>query len=121
MNTFAGNWLSTFGPMTLAQSGATVRGSYAMGPGKTCRIQGKVKDGGRLTFTYREPEAAGEGWFELAPDGQSFAGKWREEGAERWLPWQGNRVGFVGLWDSSFGLLRLVREGKRFHGLYGPA
>lgn len=35
---------------------------------------------GRFTFTYREPDADGEGWFELAPDGKTFESKWHETG-----------------------------------------
>ncbi len=115
---FAGRWDTTYGPMTLTQQGAFVAGSYFW-DGKRCTVQGKV-DGRRLTFTYREPEVSGEGWFELAADGQSFRGKWREKGRPDWGEWTGTRVvlGFPGLWRTSYGDLRLVQEGQRIHGTY---
>jgi hypothetical protein len=82
-----------------------------------CRIQGKVRDG-RLEFRFQEPEAGGEGWFELSADGSAFSGQWHPDGVPQWGPWTGSRVGFGGLWDSTFGLLRLIEEGDRVRGFY---
>ncbi len=56
----------TSGPMTLTQEGAAVKGPYAY-QDRHCTREGRVKDG-RLAFTYREPDASGEGSFELDPD-----------------------------------------------------
>src|SRR3990170_2720439 len=84
---FSGDWDTTFGPMRLTQKGAAVKGTY--GPADApAAIQGEVV-GPRFTFNYAEPNAVGEGWFELATDGQSFAGEWREKGDENWQDWRG--------------------------------
>ncbi|MFP6620433.1 MAG: hypothetical protein VB877_13890 [Pirellulaceae bacterium] len=80
-----------------------------------------MKDG-KLEFTYREGTANGEGWFQLASNGKTFQGKWREMGSIIWLQWKGVRsekeTGFAGLWESSFGRLRLVRKGDAIEGIY---
>jgi hypothetical protein len=82
---FDGLWESTYGQMVLTQKGEDVTGTYPGG-----RVQGKVKKN-KLTFIYAEAEVVGEGWFELAPDGKSFTGKWREKGVEEWASWDGTR------------------------------
>ena len=91
-----------------------------MGPGVQCTIQGTVR-GNRLEFTYQEPAAHGEGWFELSADGSSFSGQWHPDGIPQWGAWTGSRVGFGGLWDSTFGLMRLLDEGGLVHGFYEMA
>jgi hypothetical protein len=116
MTTFAGKWHATFGPMELAQQGTRVWGDYAF-RGTHCTLDGEVR-GDRLVFTYQEPGARGEGWFELTRKGQAFAGQWRADGDPQWRPWVGSRVGFDGLWDTDFGRMRLVQEGERVHGFY---
>jgi hypothetical protein len=116
MSTFAGKWQTTFGPMELAQDGKRVRGSYAY-MGTECAVTGRIV-GARLVFKYREPTIHGEGWFALTRRGKAFAGQYRPQGAERWGSWEGERIGFDGLWNASFGLLRLVEEGDRVHGYY---
>ena len=54
--------------------------------------------------------------------GGTFAGKWRSTGSQDWLEWKGKRTeretGFAGLWSSSYGRLRLVREGDGIEGIY---
>src|SRR5262249_7977578 len=65
---------------------------------------------------YEEPTARGEGYFELRRDGK-FAGRWHPDGAEGWADWDGER-GFEGVWDTTFGPLRLVEEGGRALGFY---
>ena len=40
----------------------------------------------------RSLRAQGQGWFELGPDGMSFAGQWRADGQEIWQPWTGRRI-----------------------------
>ncbi len=113
---FAGRWHTTFGPMTLTQEGDRVRGSYLCN-GSECPISGKVSDG-RLTFTYQEARVRGEGWFEMRPRAKAFAGEFREAGAEDWGIWEGRRIGFDGLWDSTFGRLRLIEDGDHLRGFY---
>lgn len=121
---FTGTWDTTFGKMSLTQTGDKVSGHYQMGAANNS-IQGNVEKN-KLAFTYEEPNASGEGWFELSADGKSFAGKWREKGTNEWAPWLGKRVstvaaappGFAGLWRSQFGRLRLVQDGKNVNGCY---
>jgi len=117
---FGGLWTSTYGQLVLEQDGNRVSGSYDDGGA----IDGQV-EGNLLTFHYREPSARGEGWFELAPDGRSFAGKWREEGRRVWLDWTGTRSEdlfssdfFEGLWSTSYGMMRLWREDDQIKGSY---
>ncbi len=111
---FDGQWLSTFGLMSLTQTGSSVTGTY--GDGKS--ISGTVSDG-RLEFTYREPDEAGSGWFELRRHG-AFAGEYMAEGADQLESWRGVR-GFDGLWDTSFGRMRLHDHGDRIEGTYNGA
>jgi hypothetical protein len=117
MTDFSGHWLATFGPLDLRQKRGRVTGAYPSGS-----IDGHV-DGNRLTFRYREPTVEGDGWFELRrPD--KLLGKWRPDGTTGWGEWSGER-GFEGIWNSSFGPLRLVQEAEnRVLGFYeglGPA
>ena len=72
-----------------------------------------------FTFTYEEPTARGEGWFELQPGGEGFQGQWRQQGQVAWRPWIGKRAkaptrrgSFAGLWTTSFGKLRLIQSEK---------
>ncbi len=117
-DSFAGVWETTFGPLTLTQKGDEVKGTYPLGT-----LQGKVEKN-KLTFTYKERDAAGEGWFELAQDGKSFEGKWRQTGDKEWQAWTGRRrvdaveKGFAGLWDTSFGKMRLAQQADRIRGTY---
>jgi hypothetical protein len=120
MANFAGRWFTTFGPMELSQNGDRVQGSYQF-QGNRCSIEGSMRDG-RFQFCYREPTAEGEGWFVIERHGK-FSGQWRAKDAETWSAWVGQRE-FEGVWDSSFGLLRLVQEHERVLGFYegqGPS
>lgn len=87
---FTGNWESTYGAMRLEQQGTDVTGTYSYAAGS--RIVGTVT-GARLTFRYTEPDAAGDGWFELSDDGDYLAGQWRQDGGGAWQPWTASRVG----------------------------
>jgi len=117
MSNFSGHWFTTFGPMQLTQNGDRVHGSYEFQSNR-CPIEGSISDG-RFKFTYKEPTVEGEGWFELVRHGR-FVGQWRPKGTERWSPWIGERE-FEGIWESSFGLLRLVQESQRVLGFYEGA
>jgi hypothetical protein len=114
---FAGRWFTTFGILELEQQDDRFHGVYHFND-QECFLQGRL-DQGRLVFRYQEPEARGEGWFDLVRPCR-FRGQWRQEGDQHWHPWVGER-GFEGIWDSSFGLLRLVQEGDNVTGSYeGP-
>jgi hypothetical protein len=117
MSNFSGRWFTTFGPMQLTQDGTRVHGFYSMHQ-NSCPIEGSIREG-KFYFTYKEPEVEGEGWFELVRHGR-FAGQWRALGASEWSPWTGQRE-FEGIWQTSFGLLRLVQEPERVFGFYEGA
>ncbi len=114
MTTFTGRWLTTFGPMDLTQDGEHVHGVYHS-QGVPCTIEGTIT-GSRLAFTYQEPVEQGEGWFELLRHG-AFQGQYQPDGAARAFDWSGGRE-WDGVWDTSFGRMRLVQEADRVHGFY---
>jgi len=84
---FVGTWSTTYGQMVLSENGGTVSGTYGGRNGITGRVSGT-----KYTFTYYEPGVKGEGEFELSPDGQSFAGRWRADGQAAWSNWTGKRA-----------------------------
>lgn len=123
---FSGAWDTTYGLLRVQQDGATVSGTYSYGGGST--IQGTI-EGRRLTFRYQEPTAAGEGWFEVSPDGLRFDGSWMEDGSSEWYPWTGTRSdagpaeappasAFDGLFETTYGRLRLATADGTTSGHY---
>lgn len=86
-----GTWETTYGTLVLTQEGREVSGFYDLGGPAT--IEGTVTSGGRMVFTYHEPTASGEGWFELSGDSLAFSGMWREQGGSGWSRWEGIRSG----------------------------
>ncbi len=135
---FVGQWETTFGEMNLSVTEDRVEGAYIMG-GARCPIEGRMANG-RFEFTYQEPSVAGEGWFELAADGSTFSGEWREVGVTQWSTWTGTRmaarpattpivepiadvagVGFAGLWETPHGRLRLIERGGYLHGIFADS
>lgn len=116
---FAGEWVTTYGVMSLKQTGDAVSGSYGSAANK---ISGNVA-ADKFSFTYTEPNAKGEGWFILSADGARFEGKWRENGSNAWLDWAGKRKekapdNFTGLWKATFGKMRLHQTGNGVTGIY---
>lgn len=86
---FSGTWETTYGRMVLTQQGSRVTGYYTYQG--LSSVEGTVNQAGRLVFTYTEPAAEGEGWFEIA-DGR-LTGMWRPSGGASWSPWEGYRFG----------------------------
>ena len=84
-----GIWDSDFGRVRLLHEAGRIHGFYE-GAGASV-IEGRLR-GSRFEFEYREPQASGEGWFELGEEGQTFAGEWRPQGGAEWGPWRGARV-----------------------------
>lgn len=93
----SGRWTSTWGAMTLRQTGLEVKGDVAYRNGT---LEGVV-DGDLLIFRWSQPRdreqavlaAEGKGWMRIAPDASALDGAWgyrdRYEGggvwqAERW-------------------------------------
>jgi len=114
MVNFAGRWLSSFGPMELTQDGLAVSGHY-LSRGHRCPIEGAIV-GDQLRFRYEEPTEQGTGWFELQRHGK-FRGGYTAESATNEGTWIGERE-FDGIWESSFGRLRLIQEENRIVGFY---
>jgi len=114
MPQFTGRWSTTFGPMQLHQDADKVHGVYTS-RGQACTITGRI-EGERLVFDYEEPGEAGSGWFTLTRHGK-FAGKYSPIGASAEGAWTGHRE-FDGIWESTFGRLRLIQEEDRVFGYY---
>jgi hypothetical protein len=117
MTTFTGRWFTSFGPMELTQEVDAVHGTY-WNQGVACTLEGHVEED-CLVFRYREPAEAGAGWFAQPRFGR-FAGRWHVDGQEAWHDWQGHRT-WDGVWETSFGRLRLVQEPDRVVGFYDGA
>lgn len=114
---FAGDWATDFGVLKLSQDDDSVVGQYVLGT-----VRGKVK-GRVLTLRYTEDTVTGEAKFTLARDSSSFQGVWRQDGTKLWFVWNGKRLkseplGFAGLWDTSFGRMRLTADGSDVSGAY---
>jgi predicted esterase len=80
--TFAGEWMTTFGPATLKQRGLTVTGTYGFdGKGE---VEGKVERG-VLQLQWKNGGNSGKGAVELLAKDGAFVGKVDDE------PWCGYR------------------------------
>jgi hypothetical protein len=122
---FVGSWATTYGTMLLVEREGVILGGYFYDGGPAV-VQGKV-EGRKLTFRYQETMESGQGWFEMADDGQSFAGKWKAQGTDVWQDWSGKRIApperekptFAGVFHSSYGGMRIVQDGEKVRGIYG--
>lgn len=114
MVNFGGRWVTSFGPMELVQDGLAVGGHY-LSRGQQCPIQGAIV-GDRLRFHYEEPGEEGSGWFSLTRFGK-FEGTYSPTGTDQEGKWVGHRE-FDGIWDSTFGRMRLIQNEDRVFGFY---
>lgn len=114
MVNFTGRWLTSYGLMELVQDGLAVTGHYTS-RGNRCSIEGAIA-GDRFRFRYEEPGETGSGWFELPRHGK-MVGRYTAEMTGAQGNWTGQRE-FDGIWESSFGRMRLVQEEDRIHGSY---
>ena len=120
--TFAGEWDTTYGRLTLKLDAEKATGRYQYAGGPVNELTGSVA-GNALTFTYSEPGVTGEGSFTLAEGGQSFTGRWREQGATQWQSWGGKRAAaavapFSGVWKTSYAMMRRIQTGEKVRGGY---
>jgi hypothetical protein len=83
--TYAGLWLTDLGLMEMTQDGVKVSGRYALRG--TSTMEGKVT-GRRVDFRFHGFQD-GQGWFDLASDGKSFAGASNSDGFPGWFGWKG--------------------------------
>jgi hypothetical protein len=81
-NTWTGNWNTSYGEMTLTQSGAQVTGNYILDDGHvTGTVSGNVLTGRWDEAPTRTgPNDAGPLRFTMAADGESFTGVWGYDG-----------------------------------------
>ena len=86
---FDGVWKTDYGAMRLIQKDNQIDGVYD--PSMNSTIHGTLENN-RFNFTYKEPNAEGEGWFQLNEAGNGFKGKWRAKCNTEWTDWQGSRV-----------------------------
>lgn len=72
---FTGTWDTSFGKMTLTQSGKKVSGTYDYYSGT---IDGEIREDGNLYFkwTQKNPDKQGTGFFKLSSDASAFSGSW---------------------------------------------
>jgi predicted esterase len=76
---FAGEWMTSYGPLKLEAKGTSLAGEY--GWAREAQIEGKL-DQERFTFDWSGPGGRGEGWFELWEDGQTIAGEFTPRGGQ---------------------------------------
>lgn len=121
----SGAWQTTYGEVVLSQDGPRISGTYYEG---RASIDGAL-DGMEFAFRYDEGNAQGEAIFTFDDDGMAFTGRWRPDGTENWADWNGTRAGsgaqaggdptgFVGVFQTSFGLMRLMPSETRVVGCY---
>lgn len=121
-DSFAGEWQTTFGHLTLKREGNALSGNYGRKGEALYTITG-TQSGRKFTFTYDEGSVKGEGSFELDAEGLKFEGKWRPFGGSAWGDWSGTRQDsqaprFSGVWTTDYGLMRLVQKGEKVEGCY---
>lgn len=86
---WGGNWVTTFGKMTLRQDGANVTGEYG-NPVET--IVGTIS-GSKLSGTWHDSFSTGKFEFTMAADGRSFIGTMYNQalGERGTFEWSGDR------------------------------
>jgi hypothetical protein len=119
---FAGEWETSFGHMSLQVDGTKVKGTYRIPGWGPNQIKGTVA-GRTWKFTYQEPDATGEGRLTLSSDGDTFDGQWKQQGSKEWFPWSGRRgelapKDFSGVWKTSFGPMRIIQRDDKIVGCY---
>jgi hypothetical protein len=112
---FLGTWFTTFGPLTLEPEGTGLTGVYRFGTSNG-RLTGRV-EGAELNFSYRDASDTGTGKFRLQRSGH-FAGHYKAKGSRHVRRWDGER-GFDGVWNTTFGPLRMIEHAREVHGVYG--
>src|SRR5262249_26501070 len=120
---FAGEWKTTMGPVTLAQTGDAVTGTIDF---FKLPLKGKVKDK-ELTVGYAEGQVHVDAGLSLESSGNAFKGPFRATNGRRgfWNGWrsdpaaaQGKPANFSGLWLTDLGLMELTCEGSKVRGRY---
>ena len=92
---WTGDWQSTWGKISIVQTGNRVTGTYEHDNGKIkgTIVGNKVIGSWSEGPTYLAPDDAGEFEFTLSADGKSYSGRWRYGSNSVWQPkpWTGTR------------------------------
>jgi predicted esterase len=121
---FDGQWRTSIGTVNLKQAGSEITGTY--GSAGQFSLKGQI-DGKKLTFEYREGEAAGEAQWTLDESGHSFHGQYQLRRGQKGI-WEGWRAdpeapnappaNFGGLWLTDLGLMELEQRADKVTGRY---
>jgi predicted esterase len=120
---FAGQWKTTFGPVTLEEKGDEVSGQIVA---FKLPLKGKL-DGKTLKVSYDEGQIHVNASLELEPTGHSFKGTFQASNGNRgeWSGWRpdpaaatSKTADFSGLWLTNLGLMELAQEGTQVKGRY---
>ncbi len=90
-----GTWSTTYGMMTLTQTGNQVSGNYEHSNGHiTGTVSGNVLTGTWSEApTYAAPDNAGDVQLTISPDGKTFTGGWRYGSSGSWtMNWNGTTI-----------------------------
>src|SRR5262249_31680652 len=121
---FDGQWRTSIGTVNLKQTGSEVTGTY--GSAGQFSLKGQI-DGKKLTFEYREGEAAGEAQWTLDESGHSFRGQYQLHRGQKgiWEGWRadpeapkGQLANLSGLWLTDLGLMELEQRADKVTGRY---
>ena len=121
---FDGEWRTSRGIVTLKQVGSKVTGTY--GAKGLFTLEGEVQ-GTKLTFSYREENAAGSAQWTLDALGHAFSGSFVAQDGRKgqWQGWRadpeavkGEAAKLAGLWLTDFGLMELEQDGEKVKGRY---
>jgi hypothetical protein len=85
---FAGQWMTTHGPLTFQVEGAELKGTW---PGSKGTVRGRAK-GPRFQGTYSDHSGERAVRLVLSAEGRAFFGSWTAAHGQRGL-WYGQRVG----------------------------
>lgn len=85
---FAGRWMTNYGPMELTEKNKAVAGSYGWEP--ESELDGK-RAGDELEFEWNAPWGRGTGTFSLWKDGRTFSGECAPAGGDKSF-WGGYRI-----------------------------
>jgi predicted esterase len=118
---FAGEWKTSFGPLTIEQQGESITGTVGGNA-----LKGKVK-GKELSLAYEEGQAHVEATLTLDQTGNAFSGKFQVRNGRQglWNGWRpdpaaarGNTADYSGLWLTDLGLMELAQDGAKVKGRY---
>jgi predicted esterase len=121
---FEGQWRTSFGTVTLKQTGNTITGTY--GDQNQFTLTGAVA-GKKLTYEYHEGPATGDATWTLDNSRHAFKGQFkvRDGRAGTWEGWRpdpqartGKSANLAGLWLTNLGLMELEQTDGKVKGRF---